>query len=1806
MIFLRSPRALLLATIFVLTGFLGLSACNSNSSNAGSVGGVCFADHTCNHGNKCLDGTCTPCALGTLGCACADKTTCGDSLTCQSGTCWEDNGPVPANPVCYTPCRQGITDSTGTYIECSADGLMKACLDSAECTHGSCVRPASTSRQTLPIDAGGSLGGDAAVTTRSASASSANGVSCGGNVECPDFQVCIQGTCYSNCEYDSDCTGGKKCYRKSCRLPCSTSGTSMRTCPASTYCAALDSDNGFCMPLKDPPVDGGTKSTVEGSYDLSSETFHFSNTNITQVFTLTNHAPRALEFTITKVEHTEYADTGPTHVSMNPLPWMTIGEKGKAAKVNAFKVTVDGNDGKLDLEVDSNDPMAPKKWEGVLQVTSAELGNRRITMDYAAGADGRWAGKAYYFAQFGDRNLDAWMANRDDETALLQVGNAFVQRWGAMRRGRITLDEFNAVVTATVTSSWRWPSVQNVCPAAAGACYLYSNPDGFGRYCDSLDDQPVPSGIAELPIAMDLKSADSLHLLGRIVSTKSLQYAGDPAVSLTFGTDPAACTGNNSSACLALVDKLDATVVVGGRYQTTESDTGCSQASGFQLQKTPWLVPGFTTGASQDATSQTWYTYECRDTLQPFGASDTKNIPLNLSLAQSNPIPDARSRSRHIELVDGALVNQDSLYLIVRETFDGTFLGSSGNTGFAAYAFLMLQRTNAQLDANSFQGSAQLEVRSSSVDLGSKVLCSEDLLRKIFGIPAQQAPPAVASDPNKIARTLLDGVVPNTSPRFLSPPAPITSNNDLVHYLCHDTGLFDQGPPLVSAVMVPEPGGSPGPVTTPVETCPAGSGVTFFTGNVPQDLSVLDCQQNHTCQKVLDNWKVDPSVAVTLDPVWTCLDPSSAYCDSDRTDLRHGKQFYAQVGGADAVFLPLAEAIDTAFRYRTQFHNRQGTTLGFSPNICVADSNAVPYCYDPSGIEEIRSRVDCLAYIFAQRANLNVAQNTRDDIKSYLQTNFAYTNEYSPTLPTITHPGFEWLYSELLIMLGDDSYTKAFQSRFDLAASSLVSFEGSKIEPGGIDLAGVAGYEMYTLYQAAQYYQITLDRFYSLSPLLWQTVGSGLSDNYVDINTVVSYFTHVLRASTQKSRAWSEVGKRYQSFNRPDLARFVVERAYTSAYLESVVIVKMMRSVLQVSTPAQRASIRDEVDKASVTYKAALLEMRDVYAAFTDNVNYFGFPPDYIPFPDPDPNVPNVVEALLVTAKQAAQIASQKEDLAINDTKTFNTDAASFQSELTRIKNNYDDQLAEICGTFTGDDGHVYPAITTYAPLSAPTKVLADPCGFVGNGSLHDAMAGVDIAALDLKEQQARYDELNENIDSETAYIHGLCMQLMDLRSAECHAGAKVRTLQEQIQAAHDDMAVAQRNVQLAQAASSAMGACTPTTSFGLGGASINFGACMGSVLAAEFVDGAAAAEGRDQSAIDQAQADIDATQNAQCFVQAHGSCATEQANSAKTIKDYYAKFKEIDLDALKAADAARRAVSDVEKLRNQAKRLLAEKMESEGLAIDVEAAKNDPNVRIYKNDAVLAADRTFYSALQEAYKLTKVFEYYSSQSYAKLDELTLVRLVSRGDISLENYLADLESAYTQFRETYGHPDVRVDVESLRDDIMNIPRIDENGVALSQTDRVARFRTALTDPALLDARGFLTVPFSTSLGRLSPLTRNHKVLYIEAEVIGSDIGDNLGRVYVAQGGTGVVQALDGTKAYYRLPERTSVVNTLFNGVRVFTPDVYRNDRLRDRPFINTHWKFVLNQRDEAVNMDINLKSLTDIRVYVYYTDVTAL
>ncbi|MBI5544106.1 MAG: hypothetical protein HY901_09475 [Deltaproteobacteria bacterium] len=1807
--------------------------------NAGYLGGPCLADGTCRTSLLCQNEICVPCRLGSKGCACVSSGSCDPGLDCVQQLCM-------TAPKCWTPCQSDLVASDGTFRPCGADGLLEGCVGGFQCVQGSCV------------EAGGSP------------------AACASDLDCPEHQACIHQQCMSNCEVDGDCAAGRVCHQRACRQPCDAAAAS---CAQGFSCVTNDGAHGGCLPVAAP---GSTDHTsVNAGFHLSREALEFSNFDTRQTIKIVNDGETFERFVVRKRAHAAYAaDATSTELDDPagdgrecvpatdcPLTWVTMGEAGKEALVQSFEVGVEGHGGEVEIVLAGAGDTTAVRWNGRLEISHPQAGTRTLVMTYSERPEGRWTGNLYYFSQFGESGLSDWLGDKASYEKRQQLGNAFLQEWAAFRTGNASYKELQAALTATRVESWRWPTVTKACKAMLGhgngACFPYDeNVEGVRAYSTDRQNFPIPTGVVELPFSLNLRvdPDDSKKLVGRIESSVALQFAGAPAIDVAFESDPTGCMLNAQGACLVFVRDLAAQVHVGGRYESTSADVSCSKEpanSGYVLSRVPWLLPGFERMTELDDTSGLRYRYECRDATLPFryaqGNLDDALKAKNASLAVSNPIPDGRLRRRTLSVVDGALINQSSLFLVVKETFE-SFLPDDAGSPFAAYGVVILDRQKTDLDdadANSnsvpdvFEGQKVSDTRPAPAPPLLDVTCSADLLAQI----PQEGGPSLR-DPNRVVEALIDGVVTGGGGSFIDP----ATSDEAVHYLCVANGLFDGGAgartschggtqppnddscPLYADNDSCDDGG-PGSRTSICElgtdktdcavnraacdvdqreACPPGSEVIYFTvdkSRMSQDrIAALPCQTHAagsagTCQAVLNQWQVSSDVLVQKRPAWRCADPNRVYCDDNRLDLRDGKRFFA-LSQPEAVFQPLYAEIDSAFRYKTQFVSRTGQSVGFTPQVCIPDSNQIPYCYDPSAIEASRARVECLMSIWRTRyAQLDAGNQAK--LNTYLCTNFSFAeNCRSGMDPAFTHYGFERLYAELLVMLGDESLTQAFASRFDLAGSRSVSFEGTLFEPNGINLSGVPGREMHLLYQAAQYYQEALDHFYSMSPVLKDSLDEAMhlpatKANFVTAPTVTTYFDRLIGASTQKARAWSQVATRYQSFHRPDLARAVIERAYTATYLESVVLGRLMLRIVDTLKPEDRPQVVEVLERGQKRYRMAMLDMRNVYSAITDSLDFFGLAPDYIPFPALGANDQNAFEVILARAKAKTSVANLREDEALANNRAFETDAAQFQAELVRLRTTYESQIGDLCGTFTGSDGRIYPAIARYAYLNEKAQKLEDPCGLMGNGAISNAMGQFEVTQVDLKRILTAYDNVLNEVAIEQARVEAQCNLTLTMADFKFVQQGKITDLQTAIR--WSQFAVRQTDRLLN----------TASTIAGLGKCMIIAGVSCGSdcptAAASTVIYGIAVAAANigiaiTEGAIAGMEQGIASIERDTARWEMERQCDAAAIDSNARMATTLLRLKEIDLEGLKAQYQVAMALADITRMLNQAKRLEQELDESEQHAINIQAARNDPNVRIYRNDAYLNADVTFDDAMREAYRATRVFEYYTSQTWAKKEQLYLIRMVQYGDYNLENYLLDLENAFYDFEEQYGLPDTRVAILSMRDDILGIPRIDETGRVLDQAERIEQLRRKLTDPALLDRNGYLAVPFSTSFKALSPLTRNHKIAYLEAEIIGSGVGDTVGRLYVNQQGTSAVRGVAGDYSYYRFPEHLAVLNPFFNGNRVFSAEIYKNQRLRDRPYVNTSWELLLNQRDELANQDIDLNSLTDIRLYVYYTDFTRL
>lgn len=1610
-------------------------------------------------------------------------------------------------------------------------------------------------------------------------------------------------------------------------------------------CSDVDGSGGLCLSVR--PATGAPQRQVDATVRVDRLLAAMTSARPRAVFFVFNDSDLDRRFVVQKLSHRLIDEGGfveevvwdgdpdACEGARCPLPWLHLGEEFEAAARQAVVVRIPAGEA-TPIEVARADGRETSGWQGSVRISALDDPDAWATIElsYRETLDGRWTGTQYTFGRFGTRGLDAWAGlphpvdgvvggTRDEARAVEAVGNALIGAWSAVRRGRMAWSEFEAVLTATRTESWRLASVRGACPSAPTgepACYPYEGGpfEGVSVYTPDAARTPIPTGVVELPLAMNLRVvpgcvglacgeggvdpdevAQGRRIEGRVDSGEALHYPGDPAAGLVLDRAGGACNVSGAN-CLQFFDVAAMgerplfTVDIGGRLEVAP-EAACPV--GFDEDRAPWLVDGFARDTVLDPALGR-IRRACRSPEVPYAGVDRQGF--NRRLADANPVPDGRARTRELWVIDGAFVDRETLFVIFEERFSSAFLGDDG-AGEAAdlsgYGYLLLHRAGGDVALEDADEDGTPDVyqpaRPGRVEAPPPVgalapVCDRAVL-DAAGLRG------LGDDPVGALSVLLDGIRHDVSGACLDEaaddPGACLDAGERVHVWCEDTGLFD--------------GGFAG---TP---CPLGSRFDAFTVTGELDPAGHACNADGTCGATLTDWRRRGALA--QDPVrWICADREALSCSADRVDLRRGKVFFA-AGDAGPVFAPLDEAVADAFRYRARFRARDGDGVGFVPQICDAAVDRTPYCHDPAAIEGLRQRVDCLLALWADDAAWQALPAVeRRRLADALTVHFSF-GPYPRPLdldPAEISDGFERLYAELLVMLSDEAFTKAFASRFDLAGARVGSFIGSAFEDEGIDLSGVAGLEMRLLYEAEQGYREVLDRFFALAPLLWRAIGYGdETRNFFTPDVVRAYVERVVKASTQRTRATSAMARRYQSFDRPDLATGVIEREFGAAYLESIILGRMMTGLLDQGAVAaeERADIERFVEEAQARYRAALLDMREVHRGVRNRLDRFGFPPDYVPFVAVDQGEGNAFEQAIGRAEQRLALAVRREDAAVADDRRFEIDAAEFQAELVQIRTTYESQLGELCGTFVGEDDVVRPATRAHIDRLPALRVLGDPCGFVGTGAIAASLGAVEQRRLDLARVLTRIEAVRDEVAIERERVAAQCGLVAEAVERTYRVEDERRTLSERLDDAENT--VARLRSALLVAGTSLSGSLSLVSCVN---AALTAGLCKklaGLAVAAYAFTATGLLSGIDeaQAQVDEAEADLDRLSTAQAVWELGQQCRAAEVDSAARVDTLLLQLTALNLEGLQAEYAIRLALADLQQLSYRARQLQLEQAEAEGLAVDLVAARNDPTVRIYRNDAVINADVAFEAALREAWRATRVFEFYTSQSYAPRVELFLTRLAARGERNLENYLAELRDAFVEFEETYGLPDTRVMVISLRDDIFRIPRLDIDGRALSAGERIDRMRARLREPGLLDRDGYLSIPFDIRASAVSPVTRNHKIDRVEAEIVASDPGDAVARLYLVQDGTTVIEGLGGDRQYFRLPPLTAVLDPAFAGLpRPFDAEVYANRRLRDRPLLATDWRLVINQRNEAVNRDLDLQSVDDVRLFVYYTDFTEL
>jgi hypothetical protein len=435
------------------------------------------------------------------------------------------------------------------------------------------------------------------------------------------------------------------------------------------------------------------------------------------------------------------------------------------------------------------------------------------------------------------------------------------------------------------------------------------------------------------------------------------------------------------------------------------------------------------------------------------------------------------------------------------------------------------------------------------------------------------------------------------------------------------------------------------------------------------------------------------------------------------------------------------------------------------------------------------------------------------------------------------------------------------------------------------------------------------------------------------------------------------------------------------------------------------------------------------------------------------------------------------------------------------------------CGWFDGVDGRQYPAIATYAHLGEDSKMLGNPCGYVGNGGIHEAMVQAEIHAVDLDlliktheniykrlenqrslmleqcDVKKRYNDAIRDLVMEKNYaevgriqqslgeynsiiarydgvgwstnVSGLKSRLAELTADETalrqelanvsYARMEVSDIETyitmiphrigpyrqsditnwrdvQVGNVNDIKSSKQKIETFIEENQRTYENLENTVSVVENPEGYLYSLQMESAKIQRQLDAAKSrALNAVQSRLNQDLASLSAKLDVDIRERnVEMECELAEVSFKSQLKDTLLTLAENALSILKSDYTLRLGITEIKKRFDQADRLFTEMEDNEQLLINLEAAKNSPNARIYRNSSMLGAERTFWNALREAYKATKLFEYYTSQSYDGLQDLYLVRTISAGEQSLEAYLDELNSRYISFEELHGNPDVRV------------------------------------------------------------------------------------------------------------------------------------------------------------------------------------
>ncbi len=678
-------------------------------------------------------------------------------------------------------------------------------------------------------------------------------------------------------------------------------------------------------------------------------------------------------------------------------------------------------------------------------------------------------------------------------------------------------------------------------------------------------------------------------------------------------------------------------------------------------------------------------------------------------------------------------------------------------------------------------------------------------------------------------------------------------------------------------------------------------------------------------------------------------------------------------------------------------------------------------------------------------------------------------------------------------------------------------------------------------------------------------------------------------------------------------------------------------------------------------YRIAIRDSQKSLQTIRRGLNPIGYQETYVPFyfqPENSGSLgSNNFKQLLNYTKQTLLPPAKSRELdALSARRSYEMSLNGYKQQLNDSLDKYDSQLAQLCGVSVRE-------ITAEATSAGETVTeavllqrLLDRCGLYG-GDIYSQRKTIEQADLRIEQASARQSALNERVNIEMDRVRSVTATQAEIaevytsfgekRAANTIAVEKAR----QAEAAEERRRAAKKSLwgSIAKIGLAVGGAVlAPMT----GGATLAITAkiALGNAITAEKGNIASAIGGlmtsgsEDNSAVDRTVAlraerdKLDAMEKAQ--VQ-YKTMDIERTNSAAQIKSWLTEMHQIQIDGMIAESAADQETARLRTMIESVYRIASDR--SRALNMLAANAFADPTQRLERDATAVVAEQTFEELLRYTYLTAKAFEYETNVSYAPLARLFAIRSVYQArdfNGGIERFLTDMDVAYNDYRASVGNPQPRQDIISLRRDIFGLADpyyIGSCSVAggacesgrgtcladprsgdlrcKSNADARTLFRQKLLDGGFTDSKGRLSIPFATNVNPGNPIFStnifNDRIKSIRVDLIGSNLGDDQGVVYIEQGGTSFVRtpagfagsANESVRQWNVRPWRAAIAAS-FNGQFSLPPEVVNNTELFGRSVAFANWAVVIDRTNEPRNTDIDFSTLEDIRIIVLHEGYT--